>query len=243
MPDIPRAWAALAQAIAASLGLALCVAVIFEVQDARESGVTELQLEGAFGHVRADAIRDALLPQLAAGVFGTRLDTLKANLETMPWIAHARVERSWPGVLRVRIWEHTPQARWNDALLSADLRVFAVPAGQMPKDLPQLAGPEGRERDVMSAYAAFAASLAGTPFTPVALEFDARGDWTAVTADGVTLRMGRGLPAERTDFIKGPVLAALAPRLDEVQDVDLRYPNGFAVSWRPASAATEGPKS
>jgi cell division protein FtsQ len=229
--ELMRWWAPVLQALAASLGLALVAAAVFEIQDARDSGVTELQLEGVFQHISADQVRDALLPLPTGGVFGTQLEAVKARLEKLPWIAHARVERAWPGLLRIRLWEYSPYAQWNDALLSMDNEVFRVPDVDVPEGLPRLAGPEGREQYVRQTFDLLTENLRGTDFMPTALVLDARGDWLMQVAGGMELRLDRGDPLEQSEFIKGPVSQALTGRLSEVKYVDLHYTNGFAVGW------------
>ena len=234
--DSTRWWMVLLQAVAASLGLALCAAAIFEVQDVRDNGVTELQIEGSFQHVSADAVRDAMLPWLAAGVFGTQMDAIQSGLEQLPWIARARVERAWPGLLRVRLWEHVAYARWNDQLLSEDGAVFRVPALEVPEGLPQFTGPEGRQQQVRQVFDGMRASLRDSGFAPASISLDARGDWVLRTNSGTELRLGRSAPEEQEKFIKGPVSEALAGREAEVKYVDLHYSNGFAVGWRNSAA-------
>jgi cell division protein FtsQ len=230
------------QAIAASLGIALVAAIVFEVQDAREAGVTKLELEGSFDKVDPDALRDTLKPWLAGGVLASQMDVIKAQLEQLPWVARARVERAWPGVVRVRVWEYEPYARWNDALLSSDGHVFRVPADEIPMGLPELSGPEGRHADVRDAYEHLRSELSQASFAPAALSLSERGDWLSRTADGVELRFGRSELDEQIDFIKGPVSQALTEKRSEVQYVDLHYSNGFAVGFKPTPKAAAGGK-
>ncbi len=237
-----RWWMTALQAVAASLGLALVAAIVFEVQDAREAGVTQLELEGSFDKVDPDKLRDSLKQLLTAGAAAPQMEQVKAQLEQLPWIARARVERAWPGVVRVRIWEHEPFARWNDALLSTEGKVFTVPVDEMPIGLPQLSGPDGRQREVRDAYDRLGAALASTGFAPVALSLSERGDWVARAADGVELRFGRGELDEQISFITGPVRQALNEKRSEVQYVDLHYSNGFAVGFKAAPKAASGGK-
>jgi len=237
-----RWWMTALQAIAAMLGLALVAAIVFEIQDARDAGVTQLQIEGTFSKIDPAVLRDAIQPWLAGGGV-PQMDDLKARLEQLPWVAHARVERSWPGVLRVRVWEYAPYAQWNDELLSSEGDVFRVPPSEIPGGLPRLAGPQGRQDDVRATFEQLRTGLAGTAFTPIALSLDDRGDWVARVATGAELRFGRSDVAEQIDFIKGPVSRALDGKLSEVFYVDLHYSNGFAVSWRPQPKTKPGAKS
>jgi len=66
----------------------------------------------------------------------------------------------------------------------------------------------------------------------VKLALDARGEWTAQTRAGVSLRFGQAEPASLAAQLSGTVARSLADHLDAVSYIDLRYPNGFAVGWR-----------
>src|SRR5690606_42005373 len=105
--------------------------------------------------------------------------------------------------------------------------------------LPQLSGPDGSERRVLTMYMQLSARLDGTPFALSGLRQDARGDWTATTADGIELRFGRSDPLLSVDMLLGPAARALAMQRLEVEHIDLRYTNGFSVGWREPAAATQ----
>ncbi|MBI3171177.1 MAG: cell division protein FtsQ, partial [Hydrocarboniphaga effusa] len=110
----------------------------------------------------------------------------------------------------------------------------------LPEGLPQLAGPDGQQAAVREVFEALNEQLAGTPFVPRSLARDARGEWTAVTADGIELKLGRLAPPETAArtvaTLAGPARLALEGRLQEVAYVDLHYINGFAVGWRSGRA-------
>jgi cell division protein FtsQ len=149
-------------------------------------------------------------------------------------VARARVERIWPATIGVHVAEHRAVARWGDAGLVSDAHVVFVP-GVLDAEalaLPRLSGPAGRQAEVRAAHAALTDALRDGPFAPVALDLNARGEWTARTAQGVELRLGRGRPIDAVAALNGPVRTALEGRLTEVAYVDLHYINGFAVGWR-----------
>jgi cell division protein FtsQ len=199
----------------------------------------ELAVQGLLQHVRADEVRAAAATAIDGQLFEVDLDAVRLAVERLPWVAHARVDRQWPARLVVRIWERVPFARWGEAeALSTEGIVFAPGSETLPESLPRLSGAPGREREVMAMYRQLADRLAETPFALATLSQDARGDWVASSHGGVNLRFGRASPLDSVERLKTTVLPTLASRLSEVQTVDLRYLNGFAVSWRPAPSAT-----
>jgi cell division protein FtsQ len=201
---------------------------------AASNAAMTLEVAGDLERVSADAVRLAVSGRLNTGFYDLDLAVVKNAVEALPWIARARVERAWPSSVRVHVWEHRAVARWGDrALLSSEDVVFAPDT--IPADLaglPRLAGPEGQQAVVRAAFTALQAQLAETPFAPAHLTQNARGEWTAYTADGLELRLGRGAPTDAVATLAGPVRSALEGRLQEVTYVDLHYFNGFAVGWR-----------
>lgn len=203
--------------------------------------VAQLQIDGDFRRVSAAQVRNAADLHLVQGFVELQLEQVKADIEALPWVARARVERAWPSGLRIRVWERQPLARWGDAaLLDTEARVFVPAADERPPDLPQLHGAAGRQREVLDAYTRLTGQLADTPFAPTGLTMDARGEWTATTLSGIGLRLGRTLDDERLALLRGQVLEALRERMHEADYVDLRYTNGFAVGWKEKAAPTTG---
>lgn len=199
--------------------------------------VRELAITGALRNVQPDEVRAAAAPLLESSqLFGVDLDALRAAVERLPWVAHARVNRQWPARLAVRIVEREPFARWGETdALSTEGIIFAPGGIALAPTLPKLGGAEGHEREVMAMYGQLADRLSETPLALAGLTQDARGEWTGTTASGVALRFGRSNPVAQIDRLKKIVLPALDTRLDAVLRIDLRYANGFAVAWRDAS--------
>ena len=197
-----------------------------------------LEVAGALRRVDADAVRLAVAGRLNDDFYELDLGVVKAAVEALPWVARARVERTWPAAVRVHVWEHRAIARWRDRALLSDADVVFTPAtiDADLETLPRLAGPEGQQVTVREAFEALRAQLAETPFAPARLTQNARGEWTAFTADGLEMRLGRGVPTDAVAVLAGPVRSALEGRLQEVTYVDLHYINGFAVGWREPHA-------
>jgi cell division protein FtsQ len=201
-----------------------------------------LQVSGELQRVSADAVRTAVAGRLNRDFYELDLGAVKAAVEALPWVARARVERAWPASVQVHVWEHRAIARWGDrGLLSSADVVFEPPSIDADLEaLPRLAGPPGQQAVVRAAFDALRAQLADTPLVPAHLHQNARGEWTAITADGIELRLGREAPTAAVARLAGPVRTALEGRLQEVTYVDLHYFNGFAVGWREPLADDAG---
>jgi len=203
------------------------------VRSSSSPDVAQIQIEGPFQQVSAGDVRAALEPLLDEDFLALNLDEARARVAELPWVARSRVERVWPGTLRVRVWEREVFARWNgDSLLDIEAQVFTPDAADLAPALPQLGGAPGHEREVMDTFQRIGARLQSTPFALASLRQDARGEWTAQTHAGIELRFGRGQPDEKLPMLLGAVVHKLGAELPQAAHIDLRYTNGFAVGWR-----------
>lgn len=203
------------------------------LSEARPQQISRLQIEGDFKRVSARDIEARVRKRLGEGFVELGLTEVKTDIESMPWIARARVERVWPAGIRIRIWEREPFARWgNDALIDTQGQVFKPKPEEIPATLPMLAGIKGREREVMQVYGSMKSALESTPLALIGLSLDPRGEWSALTQSGIALRLGQSSPEGKIDSLRSVVLRTLTPRMSEVEYIDLRYTNGFAVGWK-----------
>lgn len=220
--------------------LALAVLVAVGAQSYLGAGplLNRLEIRGDFQQVLPREVHAAAEPFLRVGFFELDLDVVRAAVEADPWVERARVDRSWPNAVNVRVWEHKAYARWSDGqVLSHGGTVFR-PA-EVPAGLPQLGGPAGQEQRVREVWEALSFALTHTPFELSGLELGARDNWVATTVSGVELRLGRGDPLQRLPVLLGAAQQALEPALARVAHIDLRYANGFSVGWRPDEQAME----
>ena len=74
-----------------------------------------------------------------------------------------------------------------------------------------------------------------------ALRLDERGAWEMDLDSGVTVRLGRRDVEERIDRFIHTASQVIAHRLTEVNYVDMRYSNGFAIGWRNPGAPASTP--
>lgn len=202
--------------------------------------VAHLSVSGGGDRVTAAEVRVALAEALQGPISQLDLVQLQQAVVALPWVARARVERVWPDGVHVRIWERVPMARWGtEDLVDTTATTFTPRPSDVPPGLPQLDGPEGAVAEVMQRYLGLAEAVADAGLELTGLSLDVRGEWIGRIAPGVPVRFGREDPLSRVPVLNGPVARVTTGRLSEVERIDLRYTNGFAVRWR-TSAADEG---
>ncbi|HEX2594927.1 MAG TPA: cell division protein FtsQ/DivIB [Luteimonas sp.] len=191
-----------------------------------------LRIEGRLQRVDAQRLRATVLPYAAKGFFAVRLADAQAAVAQLPWVERAEVRKRWPDVLEVSIVEHRPFAQWgSDRLLSEHGRLFPVQGARMPKGLPQLDGPDTRVADVVALYNESRALFAPGGVDVRALTLDPRGSWSLVLSNGTDVIVGSSEARLRLARFARLMPQLLSQKQLPLVRADLRYTNGFALSW------------
>jgi cell division protein FtsQ len=120
-------------------------------------------------HTEAAAVAVTSGVGRGAAMVGVDTGAVARRVEALPWVRTARVQRGWPGTIRIAITERTPAATLpvddtHTALVDATGRVLSVvDAGTpLPPGLPMLAGVGGQPAagDTLSAPARDALAVA-----------------------------------------------------------------------------------
>lgn len=191
--------------------------------------VVTTPLERASGAHLESVVRE----ELRGTFFTMDLERARGALAQVPWVRAIALRRQWPHRLEIAVEEQAPLARWNDAgLVNTMGEVFVA---DWNGELPQFNGPDGQSAAVTARYRDWTAALAPIALTIRALTLSARGGWqigAAGKAGPMTLELGRDDPGGRLARFVGAhdlTTGALARAGRPVEQVDLRYRNGFAV--------------
>lgn len=203
-------------------------------------------------HVNALTIRSTALPRLRGNFFTTDLDAVRAAFEAVPWVRRASVRREWPNRLIVELEEHQVLANWGEdegRLLSVNGELFtanlAEAEDEIAKDtnLPQLSGPAGSEKEVLSRYLQLKQWFAPLNLTPEEVALSHRYAWSVKLNNGMNVELGRDQDGHT---VKDRVqrLIAVHPKLmqmlnGKIESVDMRYANGLALKSDSLSARIE----
>ena len=201
----------------------------------------EIVVRGELKHAAAGDIESAV-EGIGGNFFGADLAAIRARLEKVTWVRHVDVRRVWPDRIEVRLEEHVAFARWGD---SGFVNTFGEPfAADLDQDgaarLPLFAGPAGTESELAGRYRRFVELLAPLGETLERVVLTPRFAWQLRVAGGLNLELGRDgtEPVEQklARFVAAyPDSLGRLPRrtgpagADTQRNVDLRYPNGFAL--------------
>ncbi|MGK7297049.1 MAG: cell division protein FtsQ/DivIB [Candidatus Wenzhouxiangella sp. M2_3B_020] len=218
-------------ATAAFLGLAAATWWFGGWGDARHWPIRWLEVSGSLERVTAAQVRAAAAEQAGMGFFAVDVERTRAAIESLPWVSQATVSRSWPDALNIHIREQRAVARWNgEALIGATGELFEVAGTGGMQGLTFLQGPAARRAEVVETWRAIAARLNPRGLEIRRLELDPRGSWRVRLGSGIDLLLGREQLAERLERYLS--VRADLESLETVERIDLRYPNGLAVTRR-----------
>ncbi len=210
------------------------------VRFALDQPIESVNILGRFQRVQPIDVEQAVRSRTrGVGLIGVNLAAVCHAVETLPWVDKATVERAWPRGLRVTVSEQVAAARWGaNGILNARGELFMSETRHIPTELPKLSGPTGSEQKVAQRYLAAQGRLVEAGMRITSLRLDARGAWEIDLDNGVTVRLGRRQVDERFERFVLAGLRLLAQRGSEINYVDMRYTNGFAVGWRTGGVRT-----
>jgi len=202
--------------------------------------ITQIKVSGEnIQHLSRQQLQGMIAPQARKGFFGMDARALRQSLQAVAWIRDASMRRVWPDGLDIELQEQRPQARWRSGeLLSVAGQRFRPPPESIPDGLPWLDGAAGDEQRVLEQYRRFAQVLATTGLGIYALTVDQRGSWKLILDNRLELLLGRERTAQRLWRLAQVYNTMVKPKANTIRRVDLRYSNGFAVSWRNDQPST-----
>jgi cell division protein FtsQ len=195
-----------------------------------------IEVQGELHPHSSEMLQQTISERLRGGFLTANLQELKEAADSISWVGGASIRRVWPDRLQVRVEEHKPIARWNDKdLVTAEGLVFHPRGGAIPAGLPTLAGDDRRAPEVVARYLKWRDDLMLAGHLIQVLGVDARGAWSLELVSAVRLELGTEQVEQRLRrFLAN---AAQLEAAGEPKVVDLRYSNGFAVTWRRGATA------
>lgn len=192
--------------------------------------LAEWELDAPLVYQDRERVALVMTPYLGQSLLTLSPAEMKQQLEALPWIDQARVDKAWPNQVRIRLVEHEPVARWNgEQVLNSFGDALDRPVADLV--LADLRGPGGQARRVMEQYLLFSRIFVGSGFRLDGVEMHPRGAWDLKLNNGIEVVLGSNDMLERTRRVVA-LLERAELDLDTIEYIDARYPNGLAVGYR-----------
>jgi len=195
--------------------------------------ITKVTIEGEFKYLQHSELASLLKDQMDGGFLTVDLRKLQNVLQEHPWVGEVSIQRQWPAYLQIDVVEEVPIARWgDDAFLNRLGDKLTINDNSGLENLPLLTAEFGSSSEVMEQYQRLAELLLPTGLKLAKLQLDGLGAWRVETSKGIRMVIGRNHVGEKIRRLVLVWESGLHLQSDNIETIDLRYPNGLAVAFR-----------
>jgi cell division protein FtsQ len=199
--------------------------------------VASVRVEGDLQYIEPQQFEQAVMPWVRGSYFTLNLPGVARAAKSMAWVDVAEVERLWPDAVVLRLREQRPIARWGEAeLLNVRGERFAPAQVARFSSLPYIDAPPGTEVQLMSTISKLNAELRSTGETVARISLSKRHAWFVTLSNGMEINFGRQDPVAAFQRFMGLVSKLGESKFNELLRLDLRYPSGFSLVWKPGVA-------
>ena len=196
-----------------------------------------VRTEGVFQYLSKNEIKTVLQPLVMTGFFDADMQAIHAAVSTLPWVDTVTVKRIWPDAIDIKIREKNPYARWGKNSLITEQGVIFTPKNiEQFQNLTLVTGPELQQVKVLEIMKGIKTALADQSMELAEFNVNDRWAWKIKLATGLEILLGRNEQLKKLQRFLKTLAVLKQEQVDVMAVVDLRYPNGYAVSWKPGTA-------
>ena len=227
--------------LSSAMLVVLIAGAVFGFYEAQRRAVVSVRVAGDLRYTPRADLEQAVATHIASSLYAVDVDSVRAAALSQVWVKHASVRRVWPESLHIAVIERTPVARWGESgLLEADGSVFYPSTLEDFERLPVLEGPSGSEAVLLQRFGDINQMLATVSRQVARLSLDERRAWQLELDNGVEILMGQNEQDQVLQRLVDVFHGVLQAEPAELERVDLRYTNGFAVQWKHQPPARGG---
>lgn len=206
-------------------------------QNAESKPIRYVKVEGAFQYINKDKLKAAIAQEIKKGFYQADMNTVHQTISSLPLVERVDVKRVWPDAVYIKITEHKPVVRWGQTALLNNQGDILIPDNiEEFNNLPLVTGPEGQEKKLLEIMKGVYIVLKDKAMQLAEFHVNERRAWKIKLANGMEMQLGRKAPLENMQrFLKTMDLLG-EEQLAAIAIVDTRYPNGFAITWKPDTA-------
>jgi cell division protein FtsQ len=194
--------------------------------------IRTIQLSGTFQYIDQKEIESTVQQFLGEGFFSLDIRRVQKILSDKPWTESISIRRVWPDRLKIEIIEKRPVARWDEKHLLSDKAIVYQAKTRGFADLPLVHTSASNPGQILHLYYRLASQFAKLNETLVTVSKDSRGALDMRLENGLIIKVGRSDVERKIARFVNIYRQQIQPRQTEIQQLDLRYSNGFAVAWK-----------
>jgi cell division protein FtsQ len=195
-----------------------------------------VRTEGVFQYLSKNEIKTVLQPLVMTGYFDADMQAIHSTVATLPWVDTVTVKRIWPDAIDIKVREKKPYARWGKNSLITERGVIFTPNNlEQFKNLTVVTGPEMQQVKVLEIMKGIKTALADQSMELTEFSVNDRWAWKIKLANGLEILLGRNEQLKKLQRYLKTLAVLKQEQVDAMAIVDLRYPNGYAVSWKPGT--------
>lgn len=204
--------------------------------------IENIKIEGEFANLKQSDIKKTVKNVMQGGYFTVDIEAIRHALINLPWVDNVSVRRHWPAGLTIVVTEKRAIAYWGKNKLLSDKGELFSPATishsgvSGEPTMPQLDGPDGLHKTMWVFLTATNKNIKDLGVVVTHLILDKRRSWEMRLSNNVVVKLGGNDVENRLQrFIKVFSLDS-APKMQNIESMDLRYPNGLAVQMKTAQS-------
>lgn len=199
-----------------------------------------VRTEGVFQYLSKDEIKTALMPLVMTSIFDADMQKIHATVAKLPWVKSADVERVWPDTIDIRVHERKAYVRWGQkGLLTESGELFTPSNVDQFQSLLLLEGPKEQEAKTLEIMKGVKIALEDQAQELKEFSVNDREAWKIKLTTGLEILLGRTGQLKKLQRFLDTLPVLGHKKIAAMEVVDLRYPNGYAVSWKPGIEAID----
>ena len=199
-----------------------------------------VRTEGEFQYLGKNEIKTALQPLVTTGFFEADMQAIHSVVSTLPWVEAVTVKRIWPDAIDIKVREKKAYARWGQNSLITERGVLFTPKNmEQFQTLTLVTGPENQQVKVLEIMKGIKTALADQSLEMAEFSVNDRWSWKIKLANGLEILLGRNEQLKKLQRFLKTLTVLGQERVEQMAIVDLRYPNGYAVSWKPGTGCCD----
>lgn len=199
-----------------------------------------VRTEGIFQYLSKEELKTALMPLVNSGIIEADMQRIRDTVANMPWVKNVTVERVWPDTIDIKVSERKAFVRWGQTgLLTENGELFSPSNVDEFKSLLLVEGPKDQEAKTLEIMKGVKTALDDQALELAEFKVNDREAWTLKLKNGLEIVLGRTGQLKKLQRFLDTLPVLGQEKMASMEVVDLRYPNGYAVSWKPGMDAID----